>query len=58
MPIKPITTGKEQKSIVDLQVGDYIAASYTTDAAKNPGTFSAIGTVDDAEELFDAADNS
>ena len=58
MPIKPITTGKEQKSIADLQVGDYIAASYTTDAAKNPGTFSAIGTVDDAEELFNAADTS
>jgi hypothetical protein len=56
MPIKPITTGKEQKSIAALQVGDYIAASYTTDAAKNPGTFNAIGTVDTAEELFNAAD--
>ena len=58
MPIKPITTGKEQKSIADLQVGDYIAASYTTDAAKNPGTFNAIGTVDAAEELFNAADTT
>ena len=58
MPIKPITTGKEQESIAALQIGDYIAASYTTDDAKNPGTFSAIGTVDAAEELFNAADTT
>ena len=56
MPIKPITTGKERKTIDELQIGDYIAASYTTDDAKNPGTFSAIGTVDEGQALFDAAD--
>ena len=56
MPIKPITTGKERKTIDELQIGDYIAASYTTDDAKNPGMFSNIGTVDDGQALFDAAD--
>ena len=56
MPIKPITTGKERKTIDELQIGDYIAASYTTDDPKNPGTFSAIGTVDEGQAMFDAAD--
>ena len=42
----PITGGKLQTKVADMNVGDYIAARYTTTSATGAGSYSEIGTVD------------
>ena len=43
----PITGGKKLRTkVADMNIGDYIAARYTTTSATGAGSYSEIGTVD------------
>lgn len=44
----PVTEGKVQTTVAAMNIGDYIAARYTTTAMTAHGTFSEIGTVNTA----------